>query len=131
MKEILIRVKEFHNAFGVETPNKITLNTAERRALRDRLINEEAKEVSLELLTENPDIQKIAKELCDLLYVIGGTVLELGLEGSMQAIFNEVHRSNMSKLDADGNPIYRGDKKILKSDLYTKPNLDGLGIRCD
>ena len=61
--------------------------------------------------------------LTDLQYVLDGAYLSLGFQKYRAAAFAEVHRSNMSKLDVDGKPIKRTDGKILKSLLYTPPNL--------
>ena len=57
------------------------------------------------------------------MYILCGTILKHGLQHKIEEVFEEIQRSNMSKLDADGNPIYREDGKILKSDLYFKPNI--------
>lgn len=94
-------------------------------ALRLRLLQEEFKEVTdevLDAMNGSGDLQKLAKELADLLYVVYGTAL--GLEIPIKAVFNEVHRSNMSKVGEDGKPVLRPDGKILKGPNYTPPNLD-------
>jgi predicted HAD superfamily Cof-like phosphohydrolase len=58
-----------------------------------------------------------------MLYILCGTILSHGLQHKIEEVFEEIQRSNMSKLDKDGNPIYREDGKVLKSDQYFKPDL--------
>ena len=58
-----------------------------------------------------------------MLYILCGTILKHGMQDKIEEVFNEIQRSNMSKLDVDGKPIYREDGKILKSDQYFKPDL--------
>ena len=58
-----------------------------------------------------------------MLYILCGTILKHGLQDKIQDIFQEIQRSNMSKLDINGKPIYREDGKILKSEMYFKPNI--------
>jgi predicted HAD superfamily Cof-like phosphohydrolase len=80
--------------------------------------NEEYLEAAL-----NNDIVEIADALGDQLYILCGTILRHGLQDKIVEVFEEIQRSNMSKLDADGKPIYREDGKVLKSDRYFKPNI--------
>ncbi len=61
--------------------------------------------------------------LGDQLYILCGTILKHGLQHKIAEVFQEIQRSNMSKLDADGKPIYREDGKVMKSELYFKPNI--------
>jgi predicted HAD superfamily Cof-like phosphohydrolase len=65
----------------------------------------------------------VADAIADCLYILYGTALEWGLGDKLPVIFDEVHRSNMSKLGADGKPIYREDGKILKGENYTPPQI--------
>ena len=87
--------------------------------LRVDLIAEEFLE--LREAVANEDIVEIADALTDLLYVVYGAGHAFGID--LDECFIEVHASNMSKLDDDGQPIYREDGKVLKSDNYFKPNL--------
>jgi predicted HAD superfamily Cof-like phosphohydrolase len=80
--------------------------------------NEEYLEAAL-----NGDMVEIADALGDQLYILCGTILRHGLQDKIVEVFEEIQRSNMSKLDADGKPIYREDGKVLKSDRYFKPNI--------
>ena len=61
--------------------------------------------------------------LGDQLYILCGTILRHGLQDKIVEVFEEIQRSNMSKLDANGKAIYREDGKVLKSELYFKPNI--------
>lgn len=68
------------------------------------------------------DKKQAAKELADLLYVTYDTAIYLGID--IDRVFDEVHKSNMSKLGKDGKPVYREDGKVLKGPNYTPPNLE-------
>ena len=97
--------------------------TPELALLRQRLILEEAKEASAELLRPQVDKAALTKELADILYVVYGTAITFGLP--LDTVFNRVHASNMSKL-VDGKPLYRDDGKVLKGPNYQPPKLDDL-----
>ena len=58
-----------------------------------------------------------------MLYILCGTIIEHGLQDKIDDVFNEIQRSNMSKLDEDGQPIFREDGKVLKGPNYFKPNI--------
>ena len=68
-------------------------------------------------------LHEIADALGDQLYILCGTILKHGLQYKIAEVFEEIQKSNMSKLDADGKPIYREDGKVLKSDQYFKPRI--------
>ena len=72
---------------------------------------------------KNNDIVEIADALGDQLYILCGTILRHGLQHKIEEVFNEIQRSNMSKLDEFGKPIYREDGKVLKSSLYFIPDI--------
>ncbi len=72
---------------------------------------------------QNNDLIEIADALGDMLYILCGTIIEHGLQHKIEAVFDEIQRSNMSKLDEQGQPIFREDGKILKSNLYFRPNI--------
>lgn len=119
-------LKEFNSKF--EVPSFIDLPDAWARKkffeLRLRLIREEFKEVCDELLDAingDGDFLTLAKELADLKYVVVGT--EVLLDMPVEAIFAEVHRSNMSKLGTDGKPVRRADGKVLKGPNYEPADL--------
>ncbi len=119
------QVAEFHKAFGIPVLNSPQLPDAERLKLRARLVGEESHEVMEALQSGN--LQHIAKEIADLMIVLHGTVLELGLQDVMDEVMKEVHRSNMSKLGTDGKPIHREDGKVLKGPGYSEADLTFIG----
>jgi predicted HAD superfamily Cof-like phosphohydrolase len=125
----LSRVEEFHKAFDLPAPSGPSVPTYDQVALRMRLIIEEYDEVRAEankllrslrrrdrLDDVIPILQSFVKEVCDLRYVSEGTLVALGREPEA---YSEVHRSNMSKLGADGKPIRRDDGKVLKGPDYS------------
>lgn len=121
MQKQLSAVKDFHTAFGLgvsETPSG-DLGEA-KNMLRFNLMKEENEEY-LEAV-QNNDIVEIADALGDMLYILCGTILEHGLQDKIEAVFDEIQRSNMSKLGEDGKPIYREDGKVMKGPNYFKPN---------
>lgn len=120
--EIIKHVEDFHNAFKIENNYKPTANLSESDyMLRYNLMKEENEEY-LEAAKDG-DLVEIADALGDQLYILCGTILKHGLQHKITEVFEEIQRSNMSKLDADGQPIYREDGKVLKSELYFKPNI--------
>lgn len=122
LKETIEAVETFHNAFGIENNYTPTTELTEAEILlRYKLMREENEEY-LEA-AQNGDIVEIADALGDQLYILCGTILKHGLQHKIAEVFQEIQRSNMSKLDADGKPIYREDGKVLKSELYFKPNI--------
>jgi predicted HAD superfamily Cof-like phosphohydrolase len=121
MKKQLDAVKEFHDKFKYEQSETITLIPEEKFVLRHKLMAEENQEYLMACATD--DIVEIADALGDQLYILCGTILTHGLQHKIEEVFDEIQRSNMSKLDKDGNPIYREDGKILKGENYTPPNL--------
>ncbi len=120
---IINSVKEFHEVFGLdyeETPRAdIDMRMIE---LRHRLMAEENDEY-LEA-AKNKDLVQIADALGDKLYILCGTIIAHGLQHKIVEVFEEIHRSNMSKLDENGQPLRREDGKIMKSNLYFTPDID-------
>jgi predicted HAD superfamily Cof-like phosphohydrolase len=121
MKQYVNMVGEFHQVFDQKDATKPTLVPKNLGKLRYSLLLEENKEY-LEAV-EKEDLVEIADALGDQLYIIYGTILKHGLQDKIEDVFKEIHRSNMSKLGADGRPIYREDGKILKGPGYTRPNI--------
>ena len=72
---------------------------------------------------ENGDLVEIADACGDMLYILCGTLLKHGLQYKIEEVFREIQLSNMSKLDGNGEPIYREDGKVLKSDKYFRPDI--------
>ena len=123
MKNKIEAVKKFHTAYKIgyrETP-KADLGTA-KNELRFNLMQEENEEY-LEAVKNN-DLVEVADALGDMLYILCGTIIEHGLQDKIEEVFNEIQRSNMSKLGEDGQPIYREDGKVLKGPNYFKPNIE-------
>lgn len=116
MTDALTQVYSFQRAFKMPVLQYPAFPSNERANFRLNLLKEELAEV--EQAMSNKDMINLAKELADLQYVLFGAVLEFGLQGIFEKVFNEVHKSNMTKLNADGKPVLRADGKVLKSDLY-------------
>ena len=123
MQKQLTAVSEFHTSFGLGVSQTIKADLGEQKnKLRFDLMKEENEEY-LEAV-QNNDIVEIADALGDMLYILCGTILEHGLQHKIEAVFDEIQRSNMSKLGKDGKPIYREDGKVLKGPNYFKPNFE-------
>lgn len=123
MQNKLNAVKEFHTAFGLGVSETMKADLGEQKnLLRFNLMKEENEEY-LEAV-QNNDIVEIADALGDMLYILCGTILEHGLQHKIEDVFNEIQRSNMSKLGEDGKPIYREDGKVMKGPNYFKPNFE-------
>jgi phosphoribosyl-ATP pyrophosphohydrolase len=123
MKNKINAVRLFHESFGLGVSEEMTADLGEaKNLLRFNLMDEENKEY-LEAARNN-DLVEVADALGDMLYILCGTILEHGMQYKIEDVFNEIQRSNMSKLDADGKPIYREDGKVLKGPNYFKPDID-------
>jgi predicted HAD superfamily Cof-like phosphohydrolase len=114
-------VHHFHETFKIGNANEPTLIDEKDYTLRYNLIKEENDEY-LEAC-QNGDLVEIADAIGDQLYILFGTICKHGLQHKIEEVFNEIQLSNLSKLDEDGNPIFREDGKILKSNLYFRPNI--------
>ena len=124
MKDKILAVKEFHKAFKLDYLEQPKASIGlEKNKLRFNLMREENEEY-LEAANNN-DIIEVADALGDMLYILCGTIIEHGMQHKIDEIFNEIQSSNMSKLGADGNPIYREDGKVLKGPNYFKPDIEG------
>lgn len=121
LKEKINSVAEFHTVFRIGNADKVQLLEPKDYELRYNLIKEENEEY-LEAC-KNGDIVEIADALGDQLYILFGTILKHGLEHKIEEIYDEIHRSNMSKLDENGQPIFRDDGKVLKSSNYFRPDI--------
>ncbi len=121
-KNIIGKVAEFHEVFGLDASDRPVAHIGEGNiALRHRLMAEENDEY-LEAAMKN-DLPLVADALGDKLYILCGTIIAHGLQHKIVEVFDEIHRSNMSKLDAEGKPVHREDGKVLKSDLYFPPDI--------
>ena len=122
MKKQINHVAEFHDVFqiGNESSPKVDVGS-EVYMLRYNLMREENDEY-LDACRQG-DLVEVADALGDQLYILCGTILKHGLQHKIEEVFDEIQRSNMSKLDINGKPIFREDGKILKGENYFKPNI--------
>lgn len=120
-------VLEFHRVFGSfmqKTPNATGVSRR-LQTLRRSLLRDEVEEVEDAMFEQN--IVGIAQELADVVYVAYGTALTYGID--LDAVVEEVHRANMSKLQRDGTPLFREDGKVLKSDQFVPADVAGVLAR--
>jgi predicted HAD superfamily Cof-like phosphohydrolase len=113
-------VGDFMEAFGQEVLYMPSMPDTNLAALRLDLINEEVQELRDGLGKKS--MLEIADALTDILYVVYGAGHAFGID--LDECFNEVHRSNMTKLGVDGRPLYREDGKVMKGPDYEEPNLE-------
>ena len=113
------KVRLFMKTFGQEVKIKPSLSTDKINNLRISLIDEELEE--LKNAIKNNDLKEAADALTDILYVTYGAGHAFGID--LDKCFDEVQRSNMSKLDKDGKPIYNESGKVMKGPKYFKPDL--------
>ena len=112
-------VKDFMEIYGQEVKTKSSFPNEKIVKLRYDLIKEELDELSLAI--KEKDIIEVADALTDLLYVVYGAGHAFGID--LDKCFAEVQRSNLSKLNIDGKPIYNENGKVMKGPNYSKPNL--------
>ena len=113
------RVKKFMETFGQEIKQKASFPSNKITSLRYNLIREELEELKEAL--DNKDIKEVADALTDILYVTYGAGHAFGI--NLDKCFEEVHRSNMSKLSEEGKPIYNEYGKVMKGPNYSPPDL--------
>ena len=113
-------VRKFMETFGQEIKKKAEFPNIKITELRYALIKEELGE--LKEAIEKKDIKEVADALTDILYVTYGAGHAFGI--NLDKCFNEVQKSNMSKLSADGKPIYNDKGKVMKGPNYFKPDLN-------
>ena len=125
MKKQILHVEKFHETFGIKNRYE-PVGEIDRDGLmlRYKLMREENEEY-LEA-AEAGDLVEIADALGDMMYILSGTILSHGLQDVIEEVFEEIQRSNMSKLDENGKPIYREDGKVLKGVNYFKPDIKGI-----
>lgn len=125
MKRQIEHVEKFHDTFGITNEHTPTADIPmETILLRYKLMREENEEY-LEA-AQAGNLVEVADALGDLLYILCGTILSHGLQHKIEEVFEEIQRSNMSKLDANGKPIYREDGKVMKSELYFRPDIKSI-----
>ena len=113
------KVKAFMNTYGQDVKEKASFPDDTVVQLRFDLIEEELNE--LKEAIKNNDIVEVADALTDILYVTYGAGHSFGV--NLDKCFDEVQRSNMSKLGEDGNPIYNDSGKVMKGPNYSVPDL--------
>jgi predicted HAD superfamily Cof-like phosphohydrolase len=115
MQKQLDAVKEFHTSFGLGVSNEMKGHLGDQKnKLRFDLMKEENEEYHEAV--QNDDLIEIADALGDMLYILCGTILEHGLQHKIEEVFDEIQRSNMSKLGEDG--------KVMKGPNYFKPSFE-------
>lgn len=127
----LVEVAKFQRAFGQNVETQPTLISKDKAYLRFELMKEENEEYLQACLEQ--DLVEVADALTDQLYILCGTILEHGMQEIIEKCFEEVQRSNMSKLDDEGLPVINGENgilddtrplgKVLKSKNFVQPNL--------
>ena len=114
------KVKKFMQTFSQEVKDKTEFPNKKIVQLRYDLIKEELEELNQAI--KDKDIKEVADALTDILYVAYGAGHAFGID--LDECFNEVQKSNMSKLGLDGKPIYNENGKVMKGPNYFKPDLN-------
>ena len=118
-------VEKFHDSFGISNNYKPTTEISQKDIqLRFDLLREENEEYIDAAKSGN--MVEVADALGDLMYILFGTIVKHGMQHKIVEVFEEIQRSNMSKLGEDGKPIYREDGKVLKGPNYFKPNIKSI-----
>ena len=122
MKHQINSVKIFHEVYNLSYKDSPVADIGiDKINLRFKLMEEENQEYFE--AAKNNDIVEVADALGDMLYILCGTIIEHGMQDKIEEIFDEIQKSNMSKLGEDGKPIYRNDGKVMKGPNYFKPNI--------
>ena len=115
-------VEEFHRIYKLGNSEKpIGKLENQKENLRFELMKEENDEY-LEAAKKG-DMVEVADALGDMMYILCGTIIEHGMQHIIEEVFDEIHRSNLSKLDENGKPIYREDGKVIKGPNYFPPDI--------
>lgn len=113
-------VKDFNKSFKIEQKSKPSLISQEKFELKFNLMQEELNEYKE--ACKNKNLVEVADAIVDMMYVLYGFITQHGLSDVFYDLFEEVHKSNMSKLER-GKPLFRSDGKVIKGSEYFKPNL--------
>lgn len=121
--EALSDVAKFHQVFDLPIEGEPLIPSPERCALRINLLEEELAE--LKEAIENKDLTEVADAFADLQYVLSGAILEFGLADRFREIFDEVQRSNMSKVcktieEAEATVVHYRDQKSMEGEIVEK-----------
>ena len=129
MQEQIAAVTKFHEVYRIPYAVQPTTNVDPQLiALRHRLMAEENEEYLEAALAGN--LVEVADALGDMLYILCGTMITHGMQEKIEEVFREIQRSNLSKLGADGQPIYREDGKVMKGPNYFKPDIAAILAGC-
>lgn len=123
LQNLTHKVESFNRAFNLPIRIKPQLIKQEEYELQYNLLREELGEYGDACVTN--DLVGIADSIGDMLYVLLGMAIRHGLQDYLEAMFNEIHESNMSKLE-NGRPLYNEAGKVMKSSSYRKPNLENI-----
>ena len=122
IKKPIEAVTKFHESYGLRIEHTPKANLPKNISeLRFNLMKEENEEYLQ--AAQDQDLIEIGDALGDMLYILCGTIIAHGFQDKIESIFDEIQRSNMSKLGADGKPIFRKDGKVMKGPNYFKPDL--------
>jgi len=121
IQDLTDKLIEFNKAFDIPYNTEPTNLDGKAIDLRFSLMFEENQEYHIAAREKN--LIEIADGLGDKLYILMGTIVAHGMQDIISDVFNEIHRSNMTKLDADGKVTRRADGKIMKPITYERPNL--------
>jgi len=125
IRALISCVEKFHDSFGISNNYEPTTQLSQQDIqLRFDLLKEENEEYIN--AAKSGDMVEVADALGDLMYILFGTIMKHGMQHKIVEIFEEIQRSNMSKLGEDGKPIYREDGKVLKGPNYFKPDIKSI-----
>lgn len=125
MKHIFDKRKEFHKVFDLFKVSQLGLIPHKQYALQYDMLLEELDEYRQ--ACEDKDLVEVVDALGDILYLTIGAAYTHGMTADMlEDVYNEIHRSNMSKLTTDGKVLRREDGKVMKSTEYFPPNIKDL-----
>ncbi|MDB4229006.1 MAG: pyrophosphohydrolase domain-containing protein [Flavobacteriales bacterium] len=128
MKKPIEAVTKFHESYGLRIEHTPKANLPKNISeLRFNLMKEENEEYLQ--AAQDQDLIEIGDALGDMLYILCGTIIAHGFQDKIESIFDEIQRSNMSKLGADGKPIFRKDGKVMKGPNYFKPDLKKILVK--
>jgi predicted HAD superfamily Cof-like phosphohydrolase len=121
MEKQIKQLKEFHTAFELPQRDVPTIIPIKEFECRMNLLLEEVEELTWAY--EKDDMVEVVDAIVDCLYVLLGTALQFGITNVLEECFDEVHRSNMSKLDTNGKPIVNKSGKVMKGPNYSRPDI--------
>ena len=128
IKKPIKAATKFHESYGLGIEHIPKANLPKNIfELRFNLMKEENEEYLQ--AAQDQDLIEIGDALGDMLYILCGTIIAHGFQDKIESIFDEIQRSNMSKLGADGKPIFRKDGKVMKGPNYFKPDLKKILVK--